>query len=313
MADCGFSYDVEYNDGSKSRISAVFDGVSGQEGSSRASAIAKEIFELGIYSGAITTIEDAAAFCEIADTVLAMMNFKDNPALVRSLRATTVALTMEYGGILHALHAGDSRWRVFRNGEIVSGSTDHIFIRDALDRIAPLMESGDRENAFQLMQMAFDELDAWALLNHMEENGTSIRQLCEHALWHYQTKAIADPGRIMSCLGSAFGKIDIESVKLEQGDIVALYSDGISGVLCEHKIADAFTSMGPGEVMKRLLDLAQERSAKITDRAMDECGCMVKDTDDDKFVVAYRYSPLQQEGVPKATTLKGVMPEGRMK
>jgi len=318
MADSGFSYGIRYSDGKKMRISAVFDGVSGQNDSVEASAITKEIFELGIYSGLINDITDAQVFCEIADIALGMMNFKDDPQNMRGHRATTIALTMEYDGNLHALHAGDSRWRVFRKGKMIEGSADHTILRDALEKsrsvFDPEADPEPKNDAFEALVLALNEEDAWFLLNHMAENSPQLHELLEHVLWNYKIKKEAGPSYVTSCIGSALGEIDISTVKLEPGDVVALYTDGISDVVCGHRLAEEFLGKEPAEAIRSIMEFAKSRSGPSDrDEKQYPCGCIVRKKKDDRIMVAYMYGSPAQEETPGVKTLLGLMPEGRMK
>jgi len=297
MEDNGFSYILEANGLRRTRIDAVFDGMSGQAGASEASAVAREVFELGIMSGLLGTVEDAAILCEVADLAIANLNYDDATAGripdMAGGRGTTVALTLQAGDTLHAIHVGDSRWAVLRKGVVVKASEDHSLIqRCAQEALAALTfpdQDTKREGAKMLARLAGGKENFKALMEHFRGKNPSAQELSEYVIWHFEPRDI-NPDTITSGLGSMFGQLTIGRVELESGDTVALYTDGIGNVVCEHKLGRAFSVDDLDFAIQSVRYIAEDRSGTGGDGGNDTCGCRMRRKDDDKFMIAYRHA-----------------------
>jgi len=99
----------------------VFDGVSGQEGASLASTIAKDTFEIASISGWIRGPEDVRMAMLLADIIICME--KDRTGLLDM--GTTATVSYVEGDRFFGIHAGDSEYRVIRNGMQEMESVSH--------------------------------------------------------------------------------------------------------------------------------------------------------------------------------------------
>jgi len=99
-------------------IDAVFDGVGGYPGGEAASTIARETLEIAALSGWICGPEDVRRVLILADIIMKLE--KSVPDLENM--STTAAISMIVGTQFYGMHAGDSYWKVFRDGQLLFSS-----------------------------------------------------------------------------------------------------------------------------------------------------------------------------------------------
>lgn len=122
--DSALSADIVYEDGNKARLDAVFDGVGFSKKPDEASNLAAEIFKMAMLLDPPRNATDIKLIMTITDLAIA----KDYcTAGELNTASTTAVVTLVQDGMLTAVHAGDSRWMVFRNGGLLAMSRDHVY------------------------------------------------------------------------------------------------------------------------------------------------------------------------------------------
>jgi serine/threonine protein phosphatase PrpC len=261
-------------------------------GASEASGMAKEIFELAIYCGMLTSLEDAAMLAQICDLAITFENMKDGIHDLRSARGTTFVLTLQEGRKLHSIHAGDSRWRVFHEGKAVESSNDHTSVTDLSEKLLVAWAQEKYEQFDSMVQAYLGDTDAGSLKEYIANNAPSCVELCNHILWNCSP----DPklSAISSGLGTVFSHLTLNTADLKWGDVVALYTDGIGDVVCEHKLGTVFSGEDIESGVQSIAQMSEERSVKGHE-GKDDCGCNVRIKDDDKSLIAYRYGEYEDD------------------
>jgi serine/threonine protein phosphatase PrpC len=309
MGDAGLSYAIEYSNSEKIAIDAVFDGVSGQMKPDFASSRAKEIFELGIFSGMIDGIKNAAIFCELADQSIAMENLNTGLRDPRMGAATTIALTIMQGNKLYAMHVGDSRFRVYRGDKVVAGNSDHSLLSEVFKSVLSNVSSGNEKNAWDSLTLMFSESDADLIIDYVKVNNPTIFELADHIYWNCPP---IRKDNISSSLGGSMRHLTISNpINLQDGDVVALCTDGISDTVCPHNIALAISSYEPANAVSAIIEISNKRVKDMP--GVDDCGCLLRGKDDDKYIILRAYEEEIPRNIRRSTIPFGMISERPMK
>jgi serine/threonine protein phosphatase PrpC len=122
--DSGFSADIEYRNGKTARIDGIFDGVSFSDKPGEASERAREVFEIMIQLRPPENAHDLRLIMTVADLAVFIEYGDENTV---NLPSTTGVVTLLSEDKLTGVHAGDSRWMVFRDGKLLKRSIDHSY------------------------------------------------------------------------------------------------------------------------------------------------------------------------------------------
>ncbi|MFH1785272.1 MAG: PP2C family serine/threonine-protein phosphatase [Candidatus Micrarchaeota archaeon] len=281
---------VTLPDGKLVYLDAVFDGMGGHGGGSRASEIAKEVFEIASAAGWISTPEDVRATIVAMDLAVVMDQIASKQTLDRrqiNNMGTTVTISYQKENEFYGIHCGDSDWKIIRGGKIVAESAGHSF---------------NYVGAFGLVS------------NEFEERGLRVRDLDEtqtkefyEAVLKKQVELNYPDHIIGSALGHGAAHIHIngrlyhhQPFVLQKGDIIAVHSDGIGVPICNHEIVDVIDLYSGDLTMARdaLISMAEERRADNNDGPDGEritkfptmCSCKERESknDDDKTLMFRR-------------------------
>lgn len=226
---------IQFSD--NSTLHAIFDGMGGHGNGDIASKIAKNTLEIFAFSGWIKSPRDIVVALQAID--LAIVNEqismkKQNNHSVESRMGTTAVITLRNGNEFYGIHVGDSPYKIFRNGRVVFESIDH-----------------DITYSFQKLVLNDPTLSE-------EERKTRLVELAQLDVNHRNV--------IVSALGAATEFISVNNDSnypfyLQKGDIISLFSDGISDVVTNEEMLTILevTQKNFPNAAKKLIILAQNR------------------------------------------------------
>jgi len=125
--DAYLSADIEYADGRRASLDAVFDGVGESEKAYLASGMAVEVFKLGLLLEPPQNEHDLEILTSMADIAI-FLNRDKKVGMCNS--STTAAAILTNGKKAYTVNAGDSKWMVFRNNNRHLRSVDHSIAED---------------------------------------------------------------------------------------------------------------------------------------------------------------------------------------
>ncbi|MFZ5500893.1 MAG: PP2C family protein-serine/threonine phosphatase, partial [Candidatus Micrarchaeota archaeon] len=159
------SVEVVMEEGDVIRLDMVADGMGGHKrgdesshetNGQAASRIAKEVFEICALAGWIMTPEDARLIVMMADLAIVKEQIGrktlDDPSVENDM-GCTMSIILQRNDSLWGVHAGDSDWKVFRNGEPVLLSIGHTGEWGALQDVRKEVEQLVRAD---LIKQGFD-------------------------------------------------------------------------------------------------------------------------------------------------------------
>ncbi|MEW6035015.1 MAG: protein phosphatase 2C domain-containing protein [Candidatus Micrarchaeota archaeon] len=250
------SAEVEMPDGSRVILDMVADGMgghntgtdgSGRTNGQRASAVAKEVFELAAVAGWISTPEDARRTILLADLAVVMEQIRSKASADDSREndmGSTITIAMQHNDRFWGIHCGDSDWKILREGEAVFSSVGHS------------SEWGARQD---LRLMALAEVGkAWADAGHDVErlDGQLLQQFDAQVeartdeIFQAHSNMIVKGG-VAAALGHIMPHVHVnnsaggyDAFTLRPGDILALCSDGMGVPICDHEFGIFISQSG---------------------------------------------------------------------
>jgi len=263
-------------------MDAVFDGVGGNfigevEGTSngeRASTIAKSVFEISAAAGWISTPEDVRRTLVMADLMIVSEQLRskeyDN-AKVENDMGTTASVTFIKGDEFYGIHAGDSIWKVIREGKVVMESRPHDTMFELLHSSRPIVKE-DWELAGRRTQGLSPE-ETQEFERAVESKARGIMK---------DIQGMLSAGSVMSTLGNPtyihINNQEREATPfiLQPGDVVLNESDGLPKRVCDHEMMKILQEAG-GDVK----DASQQLLALADGRMPRRCDCEVSGVEDD--------------------------------
>lgn len=187
-------------------IAMIADGVGGGQGGEKASATALEIASqyvassMNLYYSADSTeatfidaLQSAAMQCHAA----VVEGAKAEPA-VRSM-ATTLTLWMGVWPWYYLLQVGDSRYYLFRDGELTQVSRDQTLAQDLVDQGVFTRAVGARSQFAHVLSSAIGGQQTMPVVTRLKSEWHIVHLLCSDGLTkHVSDERIADRLRTMT-------------------------------------------------------------------------------------------------------------------
>ncbi len=176
-------------------IAMIADGVGGGQGGEQASATALEIASqyvvssMNLYYSAdpsaetfITALQEAAMRCHAA----VLERAKAEPA-ARSM-ATTLTLWMGVWPWYYLLQVGDSRYYLYRDGQLTQVSRDQTLAQDLVDQGVFTRAVGERSQFAHVLSSAIGGQQTMPMVTRLKSDWNNVHLLCSDGL----TKHVGD-------------------------------------------------------------------------------------------------------------------------
>jgi protein phosphatase len=187
-------------------IAMIADGVGGGQGGEKASATALEIASQYVVSSMncyysadpaaetfINALQEAAMRCHAAVVERA----RSEPA-VRSM-ATTLTLWMGVWPWYYLLQVGDSRYYLYRDGQLTQVSRDQTLAQDLVDQGVFTRTMGDRSRFAHVLSSAIGGQQTMPVVTRLKSDWNIVHLLCSDGLTkHVSDERIAERVRTMT-------------------------------------------------------------------------------------------------------------------
>jgi protein phosphatase len=187
-------------------VAMIADGVGGGQAGEKASATALEIASQYVVSSMncyysadpsaetfINALQEAAMRCHTA----VLERAKSEPA-VRSM-ATTLTLWMGVWPWYYLLQVGDSRYYLFRDGELTQVSRDQTLAQDLVDQGVFTRTAGQRSQFAHVLSSAIGGQQTMPVVTRLKSEWHLVHMLCSDGLTkHVNDERIAERLRAMT-------------------------------------------------------------------------------------------------------------------
>jgi serine/threonine protein phosphatase PrpC len=314
--DSHSSYNVRLSDGRVISLTAVFDGMGGENkgqkgdktNGERASALAREVFEMCALAGWMETPEDVRRMLVMADIAIVMEQMKPDPEgttederppdAQRNTMGTTASITLQIGDEFYCIACGDSECKVFREAETAPEG-------GAEPGIEMVFRSIPHDQEFGLMMAARHSLElVW------KNAGLDMANLDDFNKDEFERQVEAKVGELKTIYSKMLRKNAVTSVlgmpeyihinnaetgwkpfKLQRRDIIMNSSDGVTKPVCDHEIPIVIEAAG-GDlklVKAQLVKLAEARVGEKPHATLCKCKARIgPKQDDDKTLALWR-------------------------
>ncbi len=285
-----------------------------------ASGISKDIFEISAAAGWIRSPEDARKVVAMADLAVTMEQiYRKRSSLdqeaaskgeavdaaaafkQRNLMGTTMVIGLQDGRRFWGIHCGDSPWKVLRGQDAQAEADEHSLeyhIRlttgvgiDEFYRtqLGPVVASDVRQQWLSSKEHAegLARSDPAYVASFERQVSETLEKAVSDKVYRANSIVAAGLAQNMQYLHINNRESGYAPIFLEDGDIIALASDGITVPICNHEFRMILDS-ADGDFAKArglILGLAEARINRGPHPTLCACGSREGKSDDDKTII----------------------------
>jgi serine/threonine protein phosphatase PrpC len=273
------SIDIELPDRRKISLDMIADGMGGHKLGSeddgptngqKASEIAKEVFEICAFAGWVRGPEDARLVLTLAD--LAIVREQISCKVREDERidmGTTMTIAMQDGERFYGIHAGDSDWKIVRDGHVIVSSVGHSseaeYYKGCVRRVKDSLAQRWKEYGHDIDSFSKDDLARFE--ETIQTEAAKLYRLHDSQHKVQRNGVSSALGQNLRYLHINNSESGFEPIILEEGDIIVLCSDGIGVPICDHEFG-MMVSECDGDLRKardKVIDEAVSRVGKSPD------------------------------------------------